>query len=325
MTKLLVIQGLEETYVYQSYLFTQMESEVLKDCEIYATETTMEAIELLRKHSFQAVVSFPMEPRRTSEIRHLHKLLAEHIRTGGTLILAGHYLDARWRTNAPWRSTRLGFNGNFDLEGQHINDYDSCYVLNPEMENLFGPSVFASLDTTICTNMQLVGDFPDSAKIYRSALESGCPAAFVKHDKGYIGYLISMPATRALETLLLAMLEHAMKRPPPLPASNPTSSIPIPLSSEVASDASGAFAQVPHLVNANPGCAVCRTLVPAKNCGRCRLAQYCSTKCQIADWKSHQAICVASEDENAPSTVGPWTPTSTIPDAQERSADEWGV
>lgn len=116
-----------------------------------------------------------------------------------------------------------------------------------------------------------------------------------------------------------------MKRPPPLPASNPTSNIPIPLSSEAVSDACGAFAQIPHLVNANPGCVVCRTLVPAKNCGRCRLAQYCSRKCQIADWKSHQAICLESEDEDAPSTVGQWTPRSTIPDAQERSADGWGV
>lgn len=145
-----------------------------------------------------------MERRRTSKAKHLHTLLAEHIRTGGTLVLAAHRLSARWITDAPWRPTRPNFN--FDLEGHYIKDDDSYYALNPEIENLFGPSVFASLDTVIRTNVQLMGDFPDSAKIYRSAREPGCSAAFVKHDKGYIGYLIETTAIPALRTLLLAML-----------------------------------------------------------------------------------------------------------------------
>lgn len=206
MTKLLMIRGLEETYVDQFGLFKDIESEICKDYEIYVSESTMEAIDLLGKHHFQVVLSIPMERRRTSKAKHLHTLLAVYILTGGTLVLAAHRLNARWITDAPWRPTRPNFNGNFDLEGHYINDDDSYYALNPEIENLFGPSVFASLDTVICTNEQLVGDFPDSAKIYRSALEPGCPAAFVKHDKGYIGYLIDTPAIPALRTLLLAML-----------------------------------------------------------------------------------------------------------------------
>lgn len=160
----------------------------------------MEAIDLLGKHSFQAVLSFPVEPRKTNEAKHLHNLLAEHIRTGGTLILATDCLSA------PWRGWNFSLNGNFDLEGHDFNDTKDHYVLNPSFEDVFGPSIFASLDTKVCTNLQLIGDFPDSAKIYRSALKSRCPAAFVKHDNGYIGYLVDMSTIPALRTLLLAML-----------------------------------------------------------------------------------------------------------------------
>lgn len=58
MTKLLMIRGREETDMDQIDLFTDIESEILKyyDYEIYVSESTMEAIDLLGKHHFQAVL-----------------------------------------------------------------------------------------------------------------------------------------------------------------------------------------------------------------------------------------------------------------------------
>ncbi|MCJ1269729.1 hypothetical protein MMC22_009622 [Lobaria immixta] len=291
MMKLLVIQGPKPDST-QPPLFKAVESEILRKYEVYASESTIETINLLEKHVFKAVLSAAFD--RQQENLHMRDLLAKHIQTGGTLILTPGTLGLFQSTIG---AKRPNFNSDFGRKASY-NQIGRHYVLNPSFENVFGLYV---LDRSICTTGQLVGDFSDSQKIYQSTLDSSCAVAFVEHGEGFIVCLGDTPEVPAVRTLLLAMLDHAFKPSTPSPASTLNPSILIPRSSTAAFDASGESAQLPHLMDANPSCIVCRVLVPAKKCGRCRLTQYCSTKCQTADWKSHQAMCVASEDEDVPS------------------------
>lgn len=151
-------------------------------------------------HIFQAVLTLIGET--TQDNKRLYTVLANYVKTGGTLILISDYC-----LNAS-RSSHSTLNAEFALEGHCISRTSRCYVLNPNFENIFGPSIFASLNEIICTNIQLVRVSPDSAKIYRSPRELGtdCAATFVKRGMGFIGYLADTPEVPAAQTLLLAML-----------------------------------------------------------------------------------------------------------------------
>ncbi len=45
-------------------------------------------------------------------------------------------------------------------------------------------------------------------------------------------------------------------------------------------------------------CTISEGICEFKNCGGCRIASYCSKKCQIHDWKSHKAACKAFRESN---------------------------
>ena len=43
-----------------------------------------------------------------------------------------------------------------------------------------------------------------------------------------------------------------------------------------------------------PVCMVCAAQT-SRRCGRCRVACYCSTECQLQDWQEHKTHCTLSE------------------------------
>lgn len=199
MAKLLVIRG-PKSYTTRLRLFNAVESEILRKFEVHASESIIETTALLEKHSFRAVLSAAFD--RQQDNLHLHDLLAKHIQSGGTLILTPSPLG---NFQSALGAKQPDFNSDFDLKTGY-NEVGRHYVLNPSFEDVFGPYVFASLDRSICTTVQLVGDFPDSQKIYQSTLDSSCAVAFVEHGKGFIGCLGDTPEEPAVRTLLLAML-----------------------------------------------------------------------------------------------------------------------
>lgn len=201
MGKVLMIRGSEPKMMKQTYLFSAMQSEIFKKYEVYVSESISETVYLLEKHSFQAVLSTALTAQSD---KGLYNLLDKHTRNGGTLILSSRRLGNLAQA-ALAKSPPLLI-GNFELKGHHIHSTRCYYVLNPKFENVFGPSVFASLERTICTSLQLLGRFPDSTRIYQSAFDSGCAAAFGTHGKGFIGCLGDIPEQPAMRTLLLAML-----------------------------------------------------------------------------------------------------------------------
>lgn len=198
MLKLLVIRGLKPDTT-QPRLFKAVESEIRRKYQVYASESITETTNLLEKHVFWAVLSAAFD--RQPDNVHLHDLLAKHIQAGGTLILTPRALGISQTAHGV---KQPNFNSDFDLKASY-NEIGRHYILSPSFE-LFGPYAFASLDTSICTTVQLVGNFPGSQKVYLSTLDSSCAVAFVEHGKGFIGCLGDTPEVPAFRTLLLAMI-----------------------------------------------------------------------------------------------------------------------
>lgn len=94
------------------------------------------------------------------------------------------------------------------LEGHRIDKSICHYVLYQNFKNVFGPSVFESLDENICTDAQTIDSVQESEKIYKSVRErsSDCAAAYLTRGEGFIGYLGDTGEGPAAKILLLAML-----------------------------------------------------------------------------------------------------------------------
>lgn len=187
-------------------LIKAVESQILKRYEVYDSQSVDEATLLLGNYHFQAILITTLDNEYRSR---LLTPLVEFLKAGGTIIristdLSG-FLPAR---RAPILNTE------FLLEGYHIGrddkSFGSYYVLNPNFENVFGPSVLASLDKTIRPNNRFVCLVRDSASIYKSSREYDyCAAAFTKRGGGFVGFLgdtVEVLAVQNLRTLLLAML-----------------------------------------------------------------------------------------------------------------------
>lgn len=165
-----------------NYLFSAMQSEIFKKYEVYVSESISETIYLLETHNFQAILFTALETTQSDKV--LHNLLDKHTRNGGTLILSSRLFGSP--AQAALAKCAPLFKGNFDLKGHH--NVGCYYVLNPKFENEFGPSVFASLERTIYTSLQLLGRFPDSTRIYQSELDSGCARqGFYRMSRRYSG------------------------------------------------------------------------------------------------------------------------------------------
>lgn len=335
MAKFLMIDHSFDYDAEQVKLFKPVEAEILKKYEVYISRSVTNTRCLLEKHQFQAVLIITLGTNRDHEL--VNDQLAQFIESGGTLILRPSCFNFCLRFSRkllhPTLSTRI------TLSGFRIDDSMCLYGLNKKFANVFGPSVIASLDDSIYTDTRVVDYIPDNAKIYKNlrATSSECAAAFVKRGEGFIGYLGDIAEESSTQILLLAMLgkpdlwslqawqytnillDHAIKPYTPPSATEINASLPILPFDKAASP--GTPSRMPRLMDANPGCTVCQILVPAKKCGNCRLVQYCSTKCQTADWRSHKAMCISAEEDNASSVTGRWTPATTS-DAQYSSADE---
>ena len=48
----------------------------------------------------------------------------------------------------------------------------------------------------------------------------------------------------------------------------------------------------------NPQCDHCKSYRKVKSCGRCKLARYCSSKCQRANWAEHKPECTSADEES---------------------------
>ncbi|MCJ1465652.1 hypothetical protein MMC07_004271 [Pseudocyphellaria aurata] len=315
MSKLLKIQILPPPFIRfnSSTLFNAIKSEIQQKYEVYDSRSFAETIQLLDKHHFQAILIVTWGSPLNQKL--LQHRLSRFIHNGGTLILTSRCYDAGSYYTP--ESSHSNLCAEFALTGVRTNNYVCYYILNETFDCVFGPSVYERLTDVICTDAQMLDNVPDSAMIYKSEPGGQCAAAFMERGYGFIGYLGDTAEGSAAQTLLLAMLEHAIEHGIFVPTPNTRPSLPTLLFNKVASH--GPPSSLPRLIDANPGCAVCHILVPAKKCGECHLVQYCSTKCQRADWESHQVVCIAAEeDEDTPSTTG----QSTFVTAQESSAEE---
>ena len=187
-------------------LIKAVESQILKRYEVSDSQSVNEATLLLRKYHFQAILITTLDNEYCSR---LLTPLVEFLKAGGTIIRISTDLSGF----LPFRGSLMR-NTKFLLEGYHLGGDDtrlgSYYVLNPNFEKVFGPSVFASLDKTIRPNNRFECLVPDSARIYKSSgIYDYCAAAFTKRGGGFVGYLgdtEEVLAVQNLQTLLLAML-----------------------------------------------------------------------------------------------------------------------
>lgn len=203
MAKLLIIRMYQRPSMNAkpSGLFKAVEAEILREYCVFESRSATETLYLLEKHQFQAILIITLGAKSNHEL--LDDRLYQFIQTGGTLILTSCCFDA-----LSVGSACSFLNTDFALRGYRLNNRAGHYHLNQNFQNIFGPSVFASLDDKICTTLQTVTDIPDSAKIYKSARGSvlHCAAAFIKRGKGYIGFLGDTEDGPAAQTLLVAML-----------------------------------------------------------------------------------------------------------------------
>lgn len=216
MANLLVIRVCEKNQVpVATGLVTAVESEIHKKYEVYGSRSVAEAEHLLQALNFQAVLIITLGEKNQGNLPHHLQLFTE---TGGTVILTSRCfkpcLDPYLRPTT--HCSKL--DTNFILGGHRIDKSTCHYALNPNFENLFGPSVFAALAKEIRTDTQTI-DVVDSAKIYKSVRDgsSNCAAAFFKRGEGFVGYLGDTEEGPVDQTLLLAMLDHALKPSPPSP------------------------------------------------------------------------------------------------------------
>lgn len=206
MANLLVIRVCEKNQKpVATGLVTAVKSEICKKYDVYNGESIVEATHLLQALTFQAVLIITLgeKENRGDLLCRLDQLTDN----GGTLILTSRcFKPCLPPYYAP--ATRCSMLDIDYIRGGYRIDQSTChYALNPNFENVFGPSVFATLAKESHTDTQTI-DVADSAKIYKSVKErsSNCSAAFFKRGKGFVGYLGDTAEGPVDQTLLLAML-----------------------------------------------------------------------------------------------------------------------
>lgn len=206
MANLLVIRVCEKNQKpVATGLVTAIESEICKKYEVYDSGSIVEAIHLLQVLTFQAVLIITLGEKENRG--GLPYRLDRFTDNGGTLILTSRCFKL-CLPPYPRPATHCSMLDTDFIPGGHRIDRSTChYALNPNFENVFEPSVFATLAKESHTDAQTI-DVADSAKIYRSVREgsSNCSAAFFKRGKGFVGYLGDTAEGPVDQTLLLAML-----------------------------------------------------------------------------------------------------------------------
>lgn len=205
MANLLVIEVFDNKRKVVTSLVKAVKSEICEKYEVYGSGSVAEAEHLLQALKFQAVLVITLGETKTQG--KLPYRLQQFSEAGGTVILTSRCFKPCFppypspTTHCSMLDTDLSFSG-------HRIDKCTChYALNPNFENLFGPSVFAALAKEVRTDTQTI-NVADSAKIYKSVKEgsSNCAAAFFKRGKGFVGYLGDTAEGPVDQTLLLAML-----------------------------------------------------------------------------------------------------------------------
>ncbi|KAJ7185945.1 hypothetical protein C8R46DRAFT_881509 [Mycena filopes] len=71
--------------------------------------------------------------------------------------------------------------------------------------------------------------------------------------------------------------------------------------------------QLPHAENC---CDKCGVVGPLKNCGKCKVARYCSVDCQGEAWPEHKKTCQSFGPENSVELIPHYDPGLTLPVAE---------
>lgn len=197
MANLLVIREFQRSKnnTGPSALFEAVESEIRKNYQVYGSRSVAETIHLVQNHLFEAILiislgadrDFEFFPDWPLQIERLRDQLAGFVTNGGTLILTSRCFNACQASHDPQTRCSMLKTG-FALEGHRIDKSICHYVLNQNFKNVFGPSVFVSLDENIRTDAQTIDSLQESEKIYKSVRErsSDCAAAYIKAARGLL-------------------------------------------------------------------------------------------------------------------------------------------
>ena len=259
----------------------------------------------------------------------LQKRLAQFASDGGTVVLGCLFSSFV----SPSDLNRL-FKKRFGLPWKAGEYHRTTCTLNRTLQSVFGEHVFANLPNSYSMKATHLKDTSMTERVYApselSRTESlvfppakvdsqQCPAVFVKHGRGFFGYIGDVNNEAGSQTLILAMLGQSTCQHPNFSRlynnSRTDTAINSSLSITTAAMTIDTIARPSNYVDAdvlnkntdscprtnipNPGCVICKSLVPIKKCGGCHMTQYCSMTCQKVDWKAHRKTC--SKFSGAPS------------------------
>lgn len=145
----------------------------------------------------------------------LQSQLADYVKAGGTLIVAMFFPD--WDEDSEHNALYQKIGLDWEVGSRHT----SRVTLNPDLEPVFGPPLYATLESPYEVWAAHLKHVSSSAKVYtptRSSIVENpgfppkeidleqCSVAFARCDEGFVGFIGDPLHRKGSEKLLMAML-----------------------------------------------------------------------------------------------------------------------